>query len=47
MNTQTKVTLSTKSLHEVLEKANRLIQLLREVEQILSSLSPNYDRLKP
>lgn len=40
------VKLSIKSLHEVLEKANRIIEHLREVEQILSSLSPT-ERLKP
>lgn len=46
MNTQIKVKLSNKSLCEVLEKANRLIELLREVVQILSSLSPKHDRLE-
>lgn len=39
METQAKIEINVESLDVALEKANRLLLLLREVEQILCSLS--------
>jgi len=37
-NLRIKIIVDTKELEETLEKANRLVELLREAEQIIDSL---------